>query len=149
MKTDFLWPVNTMVLTLIPVTQGYTTHNSFKQILWICKKNVQQVKMAGSKTFQLFTGNNNINFVLYLNIITREGIYFFNRSDKLRICILICNCLGFYKVRPRYLKELIGILVDFCYFGVRVSWSLVLCVCFVDRCLSFCPFYFGHCVVCP
>jgi hypothetical protein len=25
---------------------------------------------------------------------------------------------------------------------------LVLCVCFVDRCLSFCTFYFGHCVVC-
>ena len=24
-----------------------------------------------------------------------------------------------------------------------------LCVCFVDRCLSFCPFSFGHCVVCP
>jgi hypothetical protein len=27
--------------------------------------------------------------------------------------------------------------------------SLVLCVCFVDRCRSFCPFSFGHCVVCP
>ena len=26
--------------------------------------------------------------------------------------------------------------------------SLVLCVCFVDRCLSFCVFSFGHCVVC-
>jgi hypothetical protein len=26
--------------------------------------------------------------------------------------------------------------------------SLVLYVCFVNRCLSFCPFYFGHCVVC-
>ncbi len=26
--------------------------------------------------------------------------------------------------------------------------SLVVCVCFVDRCLSFCPFFFGHCVVC-
>jgi hypothetical protein len=27
-KTDFLWPVNTtIVLTLILVTQGYTTHN--------------------------------------------------------------------------------------------------------------------------
>jgi hypothetical protein len=25
---------------------------------------------------------------------------------------------------------------------------LALCVCFVDRCLSFCPFCFGHCVVC-
>ena len=25
---------------------------------------------------------------------------------------------------------------------------IVLCVCFVDRCLSFCTFLFGHCVVC-
>ena len=32
---------------------------------------------------------------------------------------------------------------------VRVIRSLVLCVCFVDRCLSFCPFSFGRCVVCP
>jgi hypothetical protein len=31
---------------------------------------------------------------------------------------------------------------------VRVTQSLVLCVCFVDRCLSFCTFSFGHCVVC-
>ena len=33
--------------------------------------------------------------------------------------------------------------------GVLVARSLVLCVCFVDRCWSFCPFSFGHCVVCP
>ena len=26
--------------------------------------------------------------------------------------------------------------------GVRFTWSLVLCVCFVDRCLSFCTFFF-------
>jgi len=26
--------------------------------------------------------------------------------------------------------------------------SLILCVDFVDRCLSCCPFSFGHCVVC-
>ena len=32
--------------------------------------------------------------------------------------------------------------------GVRVTRSLVICVCFVDRCLSFCPFYFSHCVFC-
>ena len=32
--------------------------------------------------------------------------------------------------------------------GVRVTLSLVLCVCFVDRCLSFCTFSFGHCAVC-
>jgi hypothetical protein len=30
---------------------------------------------------------------------------------------------------------------------VRVTRSLVLYVCFVDRCLFFCTFSFGHCVV--
>ena len=34
------------------------------------------------------------------------------------------------------------------FSGVRVTRSLVLCVCFVDRCLSFYTFSFGHCVVC-
>jgi hypothetical protein len=34
------------------------------------------------------------------------------------------------------------------FFGVCVTQSLVLCACFVDRCLSFCTFSFGHCVVC-
>ena len=29
-----------------------------------------------------------------------------------------------------------------------VTQSLGLCVCFVDRCLSCCPFSFGHCVFC-
>jgi hypothetical protein len=33
--------------------------------------------------------------------------------------------------------------------GVCVTRSLVLCVYFVDRCLSFCHFSFGHCVICP
>jgi hypothetical protein len=34
------------------------------------------------------------------------------------------------------------------FSGVRVTRSLVLYVCFVDRCLSFCTFSFGHCVAC-
>jgi hypothetical protein len=32
--------------------------------------------------------------------------------------------------------------------GVRVTRSLVFCVCFVDGCLSFCNFSFVRCVVC-
>ena len=28
------------------------------------------------------------------------------------------------------------------FSGVRVAQSLVLCVCFLDRCLSFCSFFF-------
>jgi hypothetical protein len=34
------------------------------------------------------------------------------------------------------------------FSGVRVTRSLVLYVCFVDRCLSLCAFSFSHCVVC-
>jgi hypothetical protein len=34
------------------------------------------------------------------------------------------------------------------FSGLRVTGSLVLYVCFVDRCLSFCTFSFGHCVFC-
>ena len=34
------------------------------------------------------------------------------------------------------------------FSGVRVTRSLVLCVCFGDRCLFFCNFSFGCCVVC-
>jgi hypothetical protein len=30
------------------------------------------------------------------------------------------------------------------FSGVRVTRSLVLCVCFVDRCLACCSFSFGH-----
>jgi hypothetical protein len=33
------------------------------------------------------------------------------------------------------------------FSGVRVNRSLVLYVCFGGRCLSFCTFSFGHCVV--
>ena len=34
------------------------------------------------------------------------------------------------------------------FSGVRVTRSLVLYVCFVDRCFSFCTFSFDHCVFC-
>ena len=33
-------------------------------------------------------------------------------------------------------------------FATTLYIVLRLCVCFVDRCLSFCPFSFGYCVVC-
>ena len=35
------------------------------------------------------------------------------------------------------------------FSGVCVTRSSVLCVCFVDCCLSFCPFSVDHYVVCP
>ena len=35
------------------------------------------------------------------------------------------------------------------FSGVRVTRSIVLCVWFVDLCLSFCPFSVNHCTVYP
>ena len=37
----------------------------------------------------------------------------------------------------------------FIFTKAIISQSLILCVCFLDRCLSFCLFSYGHCVVCP
>ena len=34
------------------------------------------------------------------------------------------------------------------FSGVRITRSLVFCVCLVDRFLPFCPFSSGPCVVC-
>ena len=49
-------------------------------------------------------------------------------------------------------QELLTLLEHLCsppiFSEVRVTRSLVLYVCFVDRCLSFCTFSFGHCVIC-
>jgi hypothetical protein len=44
--------------------------------------------------------------------------------------------------------HLCKILFNLVFSGVCVTRSLALYVCFVDRCLSFCTFSFGHCVVC-
>ena len=52
---------------------------------------------------------------------------------------LICNYLCNHYLSP---------LMMWVRCGVCVTRSLVLCVCFIDHCLSFCTFSFGHCVVC-
>jgi len=57
--------------------------------------------------------------------------------------------LFLYDRRIFFGKKII-LISDFLYSppvfsGVRVTRSLVLCECFVDRCLSFCTFSFGQC----
>jgi hypothetical protein len=44
-------------------------------------------------------------------------------------------------------QELLTLPEHPAFSGVRVTRSSVLYVCFVDRCLSFCTFSFGHCVL--
>ena len=44
-------------------------------------------------------------------------------------------------------QELLTLSSPPIFSGVRVTRSLDLCVCFVDRCLTFCPFSFGHSVL--
>jgi hypothetical protein len=44
-------------------------------------------------------------------------------------------------------QELLTLPEHPAFSGVRVTRSSVLCVCIVDRCLSFCTFSFGHCVL--
>ena len=63
-----------------------------------------------------------------------------------------CGILNMNATVPLAEQELLIHVEHMCspsvFSGVRVTRSLVLCVCFVDRCLSLCPFSFSHCVVC-
>ena len=70
------------------------------------------------------------------------------------LCIVCTGCTFVYRARPwrRYCKYWsnsrtrwdLHLSSPSVFSGVRVTRSLVLCVCVVYRCLSFCTFYFGH-----
>ena len=81
-----------------------------------------------------------LSFVLVQVLITwnlklKLEIYLSNKNNK----IMTSN----YNKYPSRAPEFTPV-----FSGVLVAWSSVLCVCFVDRYLSFCTFSFGHCVVC-
>ena len=69
----------------------------------------------------------------------------------------ICLIIGFVTRLPRRVQlveqELLTLPEHLSsppvFSGVRFTRCLVLCVCFVDRCLSFCPFSFSHYIICP
>ena len=61
---------------------------------------------------------------------------------------MLITYLDFWKVKQELLTLLEHLSSPAVFSGVRVTRCFVLCVCFVDRCLSFCPFSFGHCAVC-
>jgi hypothetical protein len=63
--------------------------------------------------------------------------------------------IAFY-LKKYILHESISLVISNSYnpsgnvgFVLLVTLSLVLCVSFVDHCLSVCPLSFDHCVVCP
>ena len=67
-----------------------------------------------------------------------------------RKCYVVWKCLInlSWKIVPQYVFVILTPEFTPSFSEVRVTLSSVLCVNFVDHCLSFCPFSFGHCVVC-
>ena len=47
-------------------------------------------------------------------------------------------------VKQELLTPLKYLSLPLVFSGIRITRSLVLCLCFVDRCLSFCTFSFGY-----
>jgi hypothetical protein len=72
-------------------------------------------------------------FILYFTIIIDS----YNYSNRL---------VMFLKLELPTLPERLSLSPVFS--GVRVTRSIIVCVCFVDRCLSFCIVSFGDCAVC-
>ena len=82
--------------------------------------------------------NDGVN-IGFIRLSPRWYIIFLILCSKFEKLLYFCNFLVFFEW---------NFLAMF-FSGVRVTRSLVWCVCFVDRFLSFCPFSLGHCVVCP
>jgi hypothetical protein len=61
---------------------------------------------------------------------------------------ILLQHLSSLPILPQHLSSLPILPQHLSFSGVRVTRSLDLCVCFVDRCLSSCTFSFVHCVVC-
>jgi hypothetical protein len=84
--------------------------------------------------------------LIYLKLfhfLTRIILDLFVGESRLSICLYFKLVEQELLTLPEYMSS------PPVFSGVRVTRSLVLYVCFVDRCLSFCTFSFGHCVVCP
>jgi hypothetical protein len=64
-----------------------------------------------------------------------------------KVVTMLVSYFNFHSLQNRNtLPEHLSSSRFFC--GIHVTRSFVLSVCFVDRCLSLCPFSFGICVVC-
>jgi len=83
---------------------------------------------------QLFVGGL-MSYLRYLCLFAQSSVH------------PICKYVHCFEQNDNKEKSIGCTYTSFAVFsGVRVTRSLVLC--FVDRCLSFCTFSFGHCVVC-
>jgi len=90
-------------------------------------------------------------YTISLPIKSRNGVILFSYFVH---SWLITGCVTRSKRRVLLMEQQLVILSEHLssppvFSGDRVTRSLVLCVCFVDSCLSFCPFSFSHLVVCP
>ena len=126
-------------------------------IIWLCIKGEGRTQLA-------FLGQNRKSgFHFYLCAEIRGSDLLCTISLMHRTCFHaglmsrwspenIWKCSRLTRRAPLVEQELLTPLEYLCsapvISGVHVTRSLVLCVCFVDRCVSFCPFSFGHFLVC-
>ena len=110
-------------------------------------RNILQMQALLYQSLSLFRPHTRLSDIYYqLNILFVNSL----SSWKPKYCSLDVNqTINRFRLTqwvPLVDQELLT-LHDRLFGEVRVTLSLVLCVCFVDRCLSFCTFSFGHYVV--
>jgi hypothetical protein len=103
-----------------------------------CKSNYHTITTTKTIGYKRHESNTYIvATVFWEHIINTTEILVSTRKIFCRYGSLICNYLCNHYLSP---------LMMWVRCGVRVTRSLVLCVCFIDHCLFFCTFSFGHCV---
>ena len=125
----------------------------------------RRISLFTSKTLLLHlhgkTPDNNIKYESKLQHHPNSPLVFswFRVTRSLVFCVVFCKSFitgvvtKLTRRMPLVEQELPTLLEHMSsppvFSGVRVTRSLVLCVCLVDHCLSICVVSFGHCGFCP
>ena len=107
---------------------------TLKLLFWDNTDNLSNISDSFSKVIKV----NFVKFCIFEIISLRRNIWV-HRARLICSLFLIRNVCAKQKDR--------AIIYIYIYIYAHAP-LLVLCVCFVDRCLSFWTFSFGHCVVC-
>ena len=109
--------------------------------------NITTTSVDSIKIYWQRVENNSIARNIVLNTTKYSGSSYDVPVPELVINDVDTTDAGLYQIEVTTITgSFIGPHVILEVFGGKLC--LVLCVYFVDRCLSFCSFSFGHCVVC-
>ena len=124
---------------------GFSIINMRRSVL-LTSKNTSTANRGFLRSYHKFNYTTFLLKCLYQNMISCTIMHMYVKVIKLSCVPRLTRLVSLVEQELPSLPEHLSSPPVFS--GIRITRSLVLYLFFVDRCLSFCAFSFGHCVVC-